>query len=110
MYGFLQQFPSIAKDSGIKLPFLSNLAIGHISNAAMNAVRAKVKNPVNFAKGSFSPPKSIVGNGYQQAASAGTPVAATGMPTTSFSPSIDYTGERPRAKGNLRCPCRCGVW
>lgn len=83
MVGLLVQFPSIARGSGISLPSLSNIAAAHVSTAVMSAVRARTQNPVRFAKGSFSPPRSSVGNGYQQPPPPGPPSAAGG-PTTSI--------------------------
>jgi C1A family cysteine protease len=83
MYGFLYQFPSIAKDGGIRLPSLSNLAVANVSTAVSNAVIANIKSPPSFTKGSLCPPQSIVRTGYQQPPPSG-PANALGVSNSSI--------------------------
>lgn len=75
MNGLLLQFPSIAKGSGIRLPSLSNIVAAYLTTAVMSTIRAKTQNPPHFARGLFSPPRSLIGNGYQQPPPSGPPSA-----------------------------------
>lgn len=81
MYGFLTQFPSIAKGSSISLPSLSNIAAIKVSTAVRGIIQMQIQSPPSFAKGVFSPPQSQIGNGYQQPLPSGSP-SAVGVPST----------------------------
>lgn len=79
MNGLLVQFPSIAKGSGINLPSLSNIVAVHVSTAVTSAVLTKTQSPPRFAKGLLSPPRSPIGNGYQQPSPSGS-LSTVGVP------------------------------
>lgn len=66
MYAVMSQFPSIARDRSLNLPFLSNIAATGVTPQVRASILSFTKAPRQFAKGAFSPPLSQAGNGYQQ--------------------------------------------